>query len=226
MNKTRVMTLIVLVFIGISIVILITSHIFADEKVDKIIETDEILPKKVALTFDDGPSKYTEELLDGLKERGVTATFFVIGENIAGNEKIIKRMYNEGHIIGNHTYSHINLKTISTEAAVIEINETNELIKSIIGEAPTYIRPPFGNWNDKLADKSNMSVVLWDVDPLDWSVLNTQSVVKNVTKYAENGDIILLHDIYETSVEAALQIIDILTKRGYEFVSIEEIMCG
>ena len=182
---------------------------------------DEI--KKIAITFDDGPHpKYTLKLLDGLKKRNVKATFFVIGENVSNNPDVIKRMAEDGHLIGNHTYSHVQLTCISEEKAITEINKTSELITTYAGVSPKYIRPPYGMYSDALKRETNLTPVLWTVDPRDWSVLNTDSVVKHVLKRAKSGDIILLHDIFDTSVEAAFQIIDALKAEGYEFVTVDE----
>lgn len=185
--------------------------------------TDEV--KKIAITFDDGPHpKYTLKLLDGLKERNVKATFFVIGENVSNNPDVIKRMAEDGHLIGNHTYSHVQLTCISEEKAITEINKTSELITTYAGVSPKYIRPPYGMYSDALKRETNLTPVLWTVDPRDWSVLNTDSVVKHVLKRAKSGDIILLHDIFDTSVEAAFQIIDALKSEGYEFVTVDELI--
>lgn len=183
--------------------------------------TDKV--KKIAITFDDGPHpEYTLKLLDGLKERNVKATFFVIGENVSNNPDVIKRMAEDGHLIGNHTYSHVQLTCISEEKAITEINKTSELITTYAGVSPKYIRPPYGMYSDALKRETNLTPVLWTVDPRDWSVLNTDSVVKHVLKRAKSGDIILLHDIFDTSVEAAFQIIDALKAEGYEFVTVDE----
>lgn len=179
----------------------------------------------VALTFDDGPSKYwTEGLLDGLKERNVKATFFLIGANVEGNEALVERMVAEGHLIGNHTYSHVQLTTVSDEEACREIDEANEVLSAAVGEGIHYIRPPFGSWQEDLDSLVDMQVVLWSVDPQDWKVQNVDAIVQKVLRDVEDGDIILLHDVYKESVEAALQIIDELQKRGYEFVRVDELL--
>lgn len=179
----------------------------------------------VALTFDDGPSKHwTEGLLDGLKERNVKATFFLIGANAEANPTLVERMVREGHLIGNHTYSHVQLTTISHEAAYREIDEANEVLSAAVGEGIHYIRPPFGSWQEGLDSLVDMQVVLWDVDPQDWKVQNTERIVDNVLKDVKDGDIVLLHDVYRESVEAALQIIDELQERGYEFVRVDELL--
>ena len=179
----------------------------------------------VALTFDDGPSKYwTEGLLDGLKERNVKATFFLIGANAEVNPELVERMAAEGHLIGNHTYSHVQLTTISNEAACAEIEEANAVLTAAVGEVIHYIRPPFGSWQEGLDSLVDMQVVLWNVDPQDWKVQNTDVIVEKVLREVEDGDIILLHDVYKESVEAAFRIIDELQKRGYEFVRVDEIL--
>lgn len=179
--------------------------------------------KKIALTFDDGPHpKYTLKLLDGLKERNVKVTFFIIGENAKNNPDVIKRIYEDGHTIGNHTFSHVQLTCISEDRAIKEITDTNNLIKELTGTEPKYIRPPYGLYSEALKRETNLTPVLWNVDPRDWSVLNTKSVVNHVVKRAKDGDVILLHDIFDTSVDAALQIIDELKKQGFEFVTVDE----
>lgn len=180
---------------------------------------------KVALTFDDGPHPvYTPRLLDGLKARGVCATFFVVGENIPGNEAILKRMDAEGHLIGNHTYSHIKLSDLDSARACAEVEKTNALIEGATGKEPEFIRPPFGAWKKTMECSLGMLPVLWDVDPLDWTTKNTAAVVERVLKGTEPGAIILLHDYYSSSVDAALQIVDALTQRGYEFVTVDELI--
>ncbi len=182
-------------------------------------------PPVVALTFDDGPSKYwTASLLDGLKERDVKATFFLIGASVEENKALVERMVAEGHLIGNHTYSHIQLTTVSDEEACAEIEEANAVLSEAVGEGIHYIRPPFGSWQKDLDSLVDMQVVLWTVDPMDWKVQNTDAVVNKVLREVEDGDIILLHDVYKTSVEAAFQIIDELQKQGYEFVRVDELL--
>ncbi len=179
----------------------------------------------IALTFDDGPHPvYTPMLLDGLKERGVKASFFLLGDSIDGNEELVKRMAEEGHLIGNHTFSHVRISKISTEEAVREIEETNEKLRNIVGEMPEYVRPPYGEWTEELGERLSMEPVFWDVDPLDWKVLDSAAVVNHVVKNCGDGSIVLLHDSYETTVRAALEIIDTLGQRGYTFVTADELL--
>lgn len=193
-----------------------------------IIQETMVLPqeeKKIALTFDDGPHpQFTEKLLDGLKERGVQATFFVTGEHAELHPDIIERMNEEGHIIGNHTYSHIQLTSGNREVYKAELIKTNQILSDITGEEVLYVRPPYGTWDKSFETELNMFPVLWNVDPLDWCSDNASLVISRVLKAAEENDIILLHDYYETSVTAALQIVDELQGRGYTFVTVEEIL--
>lgn len=181
--------------------------------------------KTVALTFDDGPHPvYTPKLLAGLKERGVHVTFFLIGQNIDGNEDIIRQMKEDGHLIGNHSQNHMQLTREQTKEACDQINRTNEKIKSITGQTPEYVRPPFGSWSEELECIVPMKVVLWNVDPLDWKTQNKNRIVRHIINHVEDGSIILLHDVYDTSVDAALEVIDTLSLEGYNFVTVDELL--
>ena len=189
---------------------------------------DSITEKpKIAITFDDGPSTvYTPRLLDGLKERGVKATFFLIGQNIEkeGGSEIVKRMYEEGHLIGNHTYHHVEITKVSNDEAYQELMLTNEAIKNITGEEVQFMRPPFGLWQKELEKKIHVLPVMWSIDPLDWATENVDEIVNKVVTEAQENDIILLHDCYDSSIKAALRIIDLLQAEGYELVPVDELM--
>ncbi len=181
--------------------------------------------KRIALTFDDGPHpSYTEKLLDGLKERGVRATFFVTGEHAELHPDIVRRMSKEGHLIGNHTYSHIQLTSGNKETFKEELRRTNEVITKITGNEVLYVRPPYGSWDKAFEKELNMLPVLWSVDPLDWCCNDAACVTRKVVKAVSENDIILLHDYYASSVEAALMIVDTLQEEGYEFVTVEELL--
>ena len=180
---------------------------------------------KIALTFDDGPSAaWTPALLDGLKERGVKATFFLIGENADKNPEIVKRMAEEGHLIGNHTYHHVELTKVSENEARLELADTSAVIVRITGKEPEYMRPPFGAWQRKLEREIQMLPVLWTIDPLDWTTENQDEIVNKVVTEAEENDIILLHDCYKSSIEAGLRIVDILQEEGFVFVTVDELL--
>ena len=186
---------------------------------------EEDVAKKIALTFDDGPHpRYTEQLLDGLKERNVVATFFVTGENAQNYPNIIRREQEEGHLIGNHTYSHIQLTSGNRETFREELVKTNEILENITGEKVSFVRPPYGSWDKSFEKELNMFPVLWNIDPLDWCSHNAECIAAKVVEKAGDGDIILMHDYYDTSVTAALEVVDVLQKRGFQFVTVEEIL--
>ena len=186
---------------------------------------EEDVAKKIALTFDDGPHpRYTEQLLDGLKERNVVATFFVTGENAQNYPNIIRREQEEGHLIGNHTYSHIQLTSGNRETFREELVKTNEILENITGEKVSSVRPPYGSWDKSFEKELNMFPVLWNIDPLDWCSHNAECIAAKVVENAGDGDIILMHDYYDTSVTAALEVVDVLQKRGFQFVTVEEIL--
>lgn len=174
---------------------------------------------------DDGPHPYyTEQLLDGLEQRGVRATFFVTGENASLHPEVIERMAREGHVIGNHTYSHIQLKQDNREEFKQELVSTNEIIREITGENVCFVRPPYGVWDKALESELSMIPVLWTIDPLDWCSDNAACIADKVICKAKENDIILLHDYYKSSVEAALTVIDALQQQGYVFVTVDEIL--
>ena len=181
-------------------------------------------PKYVALTFDDGPrADTTGRLLDGLLERDAAATFFVIGEQIPGNEDLLRRMVAEGHQIGNHTYSHVRLLDADRTNAVEEIHKTEVLLKEAVGDGEFWLRPPYGLIDRQRASLVRTPMIYWTVDPEDWKLLNKDKVTAAVLRHVQPGDIVLLHDFYPTSVDAALEIVDQLQGEGYVFVTVEEL---
>ena len=197
----------------------------SNETRDKSEQDQESNLKKIALTFDDGPHPYyTEQLLDGLKERGVVASFFVTGEHAALHPDVIKRMKEDGHLIGNHTYSHMQLTKKNRDTYKEELIKTNIILKEIIGEDVEYVRPPYGSWDKSFEKELNMFPVLWTVDPLDWCSNNVSCIKKRVVEKAGENEIILMHDYYSSSVTAALQVVDELLEEGYTFVTVEEIL--
>ncbi len=217
-------------YLKVSILIfsLFTIFFFVQNKYNKktsLVFQENNSKKYVALTFDDGPHpKYTDMLLDGLKERNVKATFFVIGKNAQNNYNVLKRMIDEGHIIGNHTYSHKNLFLLNEKQILKEIDQTNQIIEAVSLKPVKYFRPSYGNYNAKIINLAQMEVVLWNVDSLDWKIRNSNRIARKVVNKVQNGSIILMHDIYKTSVKAAFKIIDELQKEGYEFVTIDKLL--
>ena len=186
--------------------------------------TKEEAPR-VALTFDDGPNaRYTPLLLEGLRKRNIHATFFLLGENIPENEELLLQMQEDGHLIGCHTWSHVQLDKISPSSASREILKTNSLIYHITGTYPTCLRPPYGAWKKDLELPVTMLPVFWDVDTLDWQSQNPESILDIVRQNVQDGSIILMHDSYDSSVRAALAITDELTEKGYDFVTADQLL--
>ena len=136
----------------------------------------------------------------------------------------MKQIQEEGHLIGNHTYNHVQLDKISKEAAKEEIETTNQKIFEITGVYPAWLRPPYGEWRKNLDFYVVMFPVLWDVDTLDWKSKNVDSIMKIVQSEVSDGAVILMHDAYQSSVDAALQIVDLLMAEEYEFVTVEELI--
>ena len=181
--------------------------------------------KLVALTFDDGPSRsYTPQLLDGLKERGVPVTFFILGENAVNNRSIVRRAYEEGHEIACHTWDHPNLNNCSESTIKKQIEDTFEELDRACGDEAEYlVRPPYGNANEKVRNAIDVPLIYWSVDSEDWDLLNTEKVRKKIVADTYDGCIILCHDIHKTTIPAALQAIDELMDLGYEFVTVSEL---
>ncbi len=189
-------------------------------------QKEDTAVKKIALTYDDGPDPvYTEELLAVLEAENVRATFFLLGQEIAGQEEIVKKMYDAGHILGNHTYSHVDLLGLSEWEALEQLRKTNEVIAACTGEYPQYFRPPFGRCSESINKQISMLMIMWTLDTRDWECQDTGVIVENIVQNVKENDIILMHDGYETTVEATRQVIPILKERGYTFVTVEELMC-
>jgi peptidoglycan/xylan/chitin deacetylase (PgdA/CDA1 family) len=167
---------------------------------------------------------YLKQLLDGLLERKVKATFFVTGEQAENYPELIERMDEEGHLIGNHTYSHVQLRPSNRDTFKEELIRTNQVIYDITGKETEYVRPPYGAWDKTFETELNMFPVLWTVDPLDWCSSNAGCIARSILAKAGENDIILMHDEYESTVQAALMVVDQLLKEGYEFVTVDEIL--
>ena len=180
-------------------------------------------PKYVALTFDDGPRRgTTDRLLDGLLERGASATFFLVGEEIAGKEDLVERMQAEGHQVGNHTWSHVRLDAKTDLAG--EVGRTESALAGLLGGSGYWLRPPYGLAAPELEGGISVPMVKWSVDPRDWESRDTAKAAQAILNDVKPNSIVLLHDIYPTSVEAALQVVDALQAEGYWFVTVEELL--
>ena len=182
-------------------------------------------PPLVALTFDDGPrSSTTGPLLDGLELREVPATFFLVGSRIPGNEDLVRRMAEEGHQVGLHTYDHVQLNGLSQSVFDLQVGRTRALITELLGEGNYWLRPPYGLIDKHAESWCGGPIILWSVDPEDWKDDNIDRIISAVVDHASDGDIILLHDLYLSSAQAALRIVDELTAKGYCFVTVEQLM--
>lgn len=178
----------------------------------------------IALTFDDGPRRSTTgPLLEGLAQRGVPATFFLIGEQISGNEDLVRRMEAEGHQIGIHTYEHKCLTDLNTTDFSAQVDRSRQLLGEILGREGFLLRPPYGMVDAGVERRAGSAIILWSIDPEDWNDKNADRITRHITSRARDGDIILLHDIYPTSVEAALRVVDALHEEGFLFVTVEEL---
>ena len=188
---------------------------------------DKDCSKCIALTFDDGPGIYTDKLLSYLQSYKAKATFFMIGPSAQRHPSIVKRVFDNGHQIGNHTWSHPSLPGLSPEQVQNEISSTNNILQGITGVKPTTLRPPYGATNaavQRVASNLGMSSILWSVDTRDWADRNSAVVCNRAVSNVRSGSIILLHDIHPTSVEAVPCILRNLTSRGFRFVTVSQLL--
>lgn len=183
----------------------------------------------IAMTFDDGPNpQLTPKLLDMLKERGIKATFFVVGKNVEEYPEIVRRMAAEGHEVANHSWSHPALTKLGAESFRKQIESTNDAIAKATGKRPVLMRPPYGATsailNRRLGEQYGLKVILWSVDPLDWKYRNSNRVYSYITQNTQPGSIILTHDIHATTVAAMPTTLDSLLAKGYKFATVSELI--
>lgn len=183
----------------------------------------------IAMTFDDGPSaELTPKLLDALKQRGIKATFFMVGQCVAQNPDIVRRMVDEGHEVANHSWNHPALTKLGPDGVKRQLSDTSDMIFRACGVRPVVMRPPYGatnaTLNKRINDEYGMKVVLWSVDPLDWKYRNADRVYNSITQAAQPGSIILAHDIHASTVAAMPRVFDTLLAKGYKFVTVSELI--
>ena len=181
----------------------------------------------VALTFDDGPVQETAALLDVLAEKGAKATFFVVGSNASAQPDLLARMVEEGHVVGNHTEDHPDLTKLDSAAVRSEIEQVNDTVEAATGVRPSLLRPPYGAVNDTVDEVSaelGMSQILWNVDPEDWKDRDSAIVEERVLASTGAGDIVLSHDIHQTTRDAYGSIIDQLQAEGYVLVTVPQLL--
>lgn len=207
-----------------------TYHLLPDGSQEGYVPEETPAPEKaekekktIALTFDDGPSSFTGRLLDCLEKNNAKATFFMVGKEIESFPDEVKRMEKLGCELGNHTYSHTDLTTLSSEEISNEIGTVDKLLYDLAGHGATVVRPPYGSINDNVRSTVGTPMMLWSVDTLDWETEDVQKIVDAVMSSAEDGAVILMHDIFKTSVDAAEIIIPKLIKEGYDLVTVHEL---
>ena len=197
-----------------------------NEKVTSGTATDpQIKGGLMALTFDDGPSANTEKLLDAMKKRNIKLTFFVVGERLDEFSTLLKREYDEGHEIGSHTYNHMNLGKADSATITENLQKTQNKMEEILGASlgTILVRPPYGSVSDTAKSTINAPLILWSIDTLDWKSRNADAVKEQILNQACDGAIVLMHDLYDTSVDGCIAAVDELTKQGYTFVTVSEL---
>lgn len=181
----------------------------------------------VALTFDDGPAQHTSRLLDLLDAKDAEASFFVLGSNVRSREKTLKRMVESGMTVGNHSMTHRQLNQLSYEQVSQEVRRSNEIIQRAAGIAPRWVRPPYGATNavvSRVANDHGMALAMWQVDTLDWKYRDPARTCRVAVAESKAGDIVLMHDIHATTVDAVSCIIDGLRAKGLEPVSLDRLI--
>ncbi len=206
----------------------------ADEKIelafeDKYLtfakkETPQLPLKVISLTFDDAPSPKTKELVDLLKSLEIKATFFILGCNLKYYKEELKYIYDNGHEIGNHSYSHPDFKKITVDKGIEEINKTQELIFDVINRYPRVFRFPYGSVNKEVLKQIDLATVLWSIDSMDWENYQTDVILSRVRSNIKNGGIILFHDFKYFNKEAITTIVKELQTEGYTFVTVSDLL--
>lgn len=225
----------------------ISTH-YSEEKANKNERADAIINKKlivkvnvelnkkekvkvpegakfVALTFDDGPGyDSTQRILNVLDKYNAKATWFVLGSKVDANPEMLKTINAAGHEVANHSYSHPNLVEMDLNSALQNINSASNSIKNVIGKYPSYLRPPYGSYNNSIASNTNLGIALWSVDSLDWKFRNGQATYEHTMNTLTANPVILFHDIYDTSADAVELLVPKLVAEGYTFVTYSEMM--
>lgn len=177
----------------------------------------------IALTFDDGPGEYTEELINCLVENNAKATFFMLGQNVEAYPEIAKELSDAGMELGNHSYSHPDLVTIGAEAAAQQVSNTDAALKAATGFEATVMRPPGGSFNDSIKAAIDHPLIIWSIDTRDWATKSEDQTYQVVMDNAQDGSVVLMHDIHEWSVKAAIRMIPDLIAKGFKLVTVSEL---
>jgi len=219
-----------LILFGIRFVILVigSSFIQLNFHVKTYCENPTEDGKKIALTFDDGPHEITPQILALLKQYNAKATFFCIGKNVETHPEILKQTFEEGHIIGNHSYSHSHFFDFyGKEKVKMELQQTDTIIKGIIGQQPSFFRPPYGVTNPNIRralETTNHKVIGWNIRSMDGVSKDEKSIYNRIIKQITPGSIILLHDTSAITVRVLEQLLLFLRSKNYEIVGIDELL--
>ena len=232
MKKTLCILLIISIFLFIGYKKNKSETVNQTQQTDATIDESQkelidITKPMIALTFDDGPSAQTQRLLDIFQTYGGKGTFFVLGSTLDSRQEALKRIANDGHEIGNHSWSHSQFTEISSEEVRKEITDTRNKIYDITGVDSTLVRPPHGACNERIqaiGKELGVSFVNWSVDTVDWKSKNANAVYNEIMKDAADGHIILCHDLYKTTVDAMERAIPDLIEKGYQLVTVSELL--
>lgn len=194
-----------------------------EEEPARVVDPDKPM---VALTFDDGPhATLTDQLLDILEENGVVATFFQVAQNLPNDPDAVRRAEAMGCEIGNHSYRHANLGKMSAEEIAADLAKADAAFTEVLGHAPTLLRPPYGSMNTAAKTTTGRSLITWSIDTEDWLSRNAEKVIATVQGAGDlNGDVILMHDVHASTIEAAKTLIPWLVEQGYQLVTVTELI--
>ena len=181
-------------------------------------------PPQIALTFDDGPSAHTQRLLDYLKENHVRATFFLVGSRVPYYPETVQRQFREGHELGYHSYHHQDQTCLSSRQIRHDYSLADQQLQEITGSSYTLWRCPGGTYDKRVLNSVPLPHICWSVDTMDWKTRNADAVCSAILENARDGAIILLHDLYGTSVDGVIRAIQILQKQNYEFLTVSELL--
>ena len=180
--------------------------------------------KYIALTFDDGPHPvYTDRIVDTLEQYGAKGTFFILGSRISDHLPQLRHIAQSGSMIANHTWDHLDLTTLPADRLQRQIGTVFGSIRSLCGQDPWLVRPPYGFADEGVRQNCAYPIVCWSVDTLDWACLDADRVAAHILNHAEDGDIILMHDIYESTAQAVAQVVPALQARGFRLVTAAEL---
>ena len=201
-----------------------TSDVKVSKKINTPIKRNiDTSSKVVALTFDDGPSRYTNDIIDILEKNDAVATFFILGNKVKLYEDTLKKSISNGNEIGNHTFNHKWLTKLTDDEIKEQISNTQSIIEEVTGYTPLLFRPSYGSLNKRVRKDINLDIVLWNVDTMDWKYKSTNKIVARATNNVKDMDIILLHDTYKSTKDSLEKIITTLKDKGFTFVTVSEL---